>query len=93
MTNVREAHQVGKPIVYFRRSMSECTQRCRQQCFYELSDIVKEPSEVPSVEGEFLIILHAGHKCGFVQDCCLGFIGNTKWHDYHEKFNYKHFTE
>ena len=48
---------------------------------------------VPSVEGQCLIICHAGSEDGFVQNSLLCFIGKSNTSDYHNEMNAKHFEE
>ena len=94
LRQIRSAREAGKPIVYLDETWVNAHHTVSRK-WYDRGQALgaQQPSEAPSGKGQRLIILHAGSKDGFLQNCELVFVGNTKSHDYHDEMNAKHFTE
>ena len=84
LREIREARGAGKPIVYLDETWVNAHHTVSRKWYDRgVPAGAQQPSEAPSGKGQRLIILHAGSKDGFVPNCQLVFVGNTKSHDYH----------
>ena len=93
--DIREIRSQGRPIVYLDETWVNAHHTVSRQ-WYDEGDTAgaQQPNEAPSGKGKRLIILHAGcADSGFLPECDLVFIGNTKSHDYHDEMNATHFNE
>ena len=94
MREIRKLIAVGRPLVYLDETWLIAHHSVGWKWYDDSGDVdTVFPAEAPSGKGKRLNVLHAGYAGGFLPNCSLVFVCNTKFHDYHDEMNGTHFAE